>query len=88
MILSDFLSSQKHDDSNPHKIILILLNMQNVLHTRYCNIYEREQENYLVQTKLQAKTDDTILPEVHVMDKVIDPNVKLEKQVTKPVVTP
>ena len=31
MILSDFLSRQKHDDSNLHKIIPILFNMQNLL---------------------------------------------------------
>ena len=28
------------------------------------------------------------MPEVHGIDKGIDPNVRLEKQVTKPVVTP
>ena len=28
MILSEFLSRQKYDDSNPHKIIPILFNMQ------------------------------------------------------------
>ena len=31
MILSDFLSRQKIDDSNPHEIILILFSMRNVL---------------------------------------------------------
>ena len=31
MILSDFLSRQKHDDSNPHEIIPISFNMQHVL---------------------------------------------------------
>ena len=30
MILSDFLSRQKQDDSNPHKIIPISFNMQNI----------------------------------------------------------
>ena len=45
MILSDFLSRQKHDDSNPHEIIPILFNMQNVLQTRYYNIGEKEQGN-------------------------------------------
>ena len=34
MILSDFLSRQKHDDSNPHEIIPISFNMQNVLLSR------------------------------------------------------
>ena len=28
MILSDFLSRQMHDDSNPYEIIKILFNMQ------------------------------------------------------------
>ena len=32
MILSDFLSRQMHDDSNPHVIIPILLNMYNILY--------------------------------------------------------
>ena len=32
MILSDFLSRQKHDDSNPHEIIPISFTMHNVLH--------------------------------------------------------
>ena len=31
MILSDFLSRQVHDDSNPHEIIPISFNMQNIL---------------------------------------------------------
>ena len=32
MILSDFLSRQKHDDSYPHEIIPISFNMHNILH--------------------------------------------------------
>ena len=88
MILSDFLSRQKHDDSNPHEIIPILFNMQNVLQTRYYNIDEQEEGKYLVQTRSQAKTSSIISPEVQSMDKGIDPNIRLEKQVTKPVVTP
>ena len=40
MILSDFLSRQKHDDSNPHEIIPISFNMHNVLHEKYYNIGE------------------------------------------------
>ena len=56
MILSDVLSSQKHDNSNPHEIIPISFNMQNVLHTRYYNISEKEQGKSLVQTRSQAKT--------------------------------
>ena len=32
MILSDFLSRQKHDDSDPHEIIPISFNRYNALH--------------------------------------------------------
>ena len=35
MILNDFLSRQKHDNSNTHEIIPISFNMLNVLHNRY-----------------------------------------------------
>ena len=38
MILSDFLSRQNHDNSNPHEIIPISFNMHNLLHEKYCNI--------------------------------------------------
>ena len=48
MTLSDFLSRQKHDNSNPHEIIPISFNMQGVLQDKYYNI--RNLEKYLVQT--------------------------------------
>ena len=48
MILSDFLSRQTHDDSNPHDIIPISFNMHNTLHEKYCII--EVKEIYLVQT--------------------------------------
>ena len=88
MILSDFLSRQKHDDSDPHEIILISFNMQNMLQTKYYNIREREQGKYLVQRRSQTKTSCIILPEVHGIVKGIDPNIKLEKQVIKPIISP
>ena len=49
MILSDFLSRQKHDDSNPHEIIPISFNMQSILQTRYYNLGKRNSDKYLVQ---------------------------------------
>ena len=54
MILSDFLSRQKYDNNNPHEIIPISVNMQNILQSRYYNINERKEGKYLVQTRLQA----------------------------------
>ena len=35
MVLSDFLSGQNHDDSNPHETIPISFNMYQVLHKKY-----------------------------------------------------
>ena len=58
-----------------------------MLHTGYYNIHEREQGKYLVQTRSKAKTSGIILPEVHGIDKGRDPNVRAEKQGTKPTVT-
>ena len=43
MVLSDFLSRQNNNDSNPHEIIPISFNMHKVLHKIYYNT-----ENYLV----------------------------------------
>ena len=63
MILSNFLFRQKEDDSNPHEIIPFSFNMQNILQSRYCNIGEREEGKYLVQTRSQAKSSGTTLPD-------------------------
>ena len=43
-VLSDILSRQNNNGSNPHEIIPISFNMYQVLHENYYNI-----ENYLVQ---------------------------------------
>ena len=50
MVLSDFLSRLKHDDSNPHKIIPISFNMQGILQHRYYILGEGNSVKYLVQT--------------------------------------
>ena len=42
MILSDFLSRQNHNNSNPHEIISISFKMHNVLHEKYYNIGKSE----------------------------------------------
>ena len=38
MILSDLLSRQKHNDSNPHEIIPISFNMHSILHNKSYNM--------------------------------------------------
>ena len=80
MVLSDFLSRQKNDDSNPHEIILISSNMNRVLNENYYNM-----EKYLVQTRSQARFSGIKLPEIHGMGKSLDPNIKLEKQHANPI---
>ena len=78
MILSDFLSWQNNDNSNPHEIIHISLNMYQILDDNYYN------EKYLIQTRSQTKSSSTKLPEVHGVRKNLDPNLKPEKQHAMP----
>ena len=88
MILTDFLSRQKQDDSNPLGIIPISFIIQNVLHSRYYNKGDRVEGKHLVQTRLQANSSGICLPEVHGVDKGTDPNtLLLEKQIIKPIIT-
>ena len=73
VILSDFLSRQKNDNSNSHKIISISFNMCQVLDDNYYS------EKYLIQTRLQAKSSGIKLLQVHGMGKNLDPNLKPRK---------
>ena len=75
MVLSDFLSRQNNDNSNPHEIIPISFNIHKVLQENYYDI-----DSYLVQTRSKARSSGITLPEVHGMRKNLDPNIKLEKQ--------
>ena len=68
MVLSDFLSRQNNDNSNPHEIILISFNMHQVPHNNYY-----DTENYLLQTRSQARSSGIKLPEAHGMGKNLDP---------------
>ena len=65
MILSNFLSRQKHEDSNPHEIIPISFNMHNILHKKYYNI--GKSERYLGLRWSQTKSRRIKLLEVHVV---------------------
>ena len=77
MILSDSLSRQTHNDSDPHDIIPISFNMHNTLHERYYKIETKER--YFVQLSLQTKSSRVILPEVHGTKKILDMNLLPEK---------
>ena len=52
MILSDFLSRQIKDDSDPHEIIPISFNIKEILKENYQNV---TKDTYMVQTRSQAK---------------------------------
>ena len=67
MILSDFLSRQRVDKSNPHEIIPISFDVKAILKERYYNI--GNESRYLVQTCCQAKGSGIKLPEVHGVNK-------------------
>ena len=77
MILSNFLSRQNYDNSNPHEIIPISFNMHNLLHEKYYDV--GKSEKYLVQTWCQTKSSGIKLPEVHGVSKTLDPNVPCHK---------
>ena len=82
MVLHDFLSRQKHDDSNPYEIIPITFNVYNMLHETYYNLGLTDK--YLVQTWSQTESSRIILPEVHGLQKILDTNILPEKQKTAP----
>ena len=81
MILRDFLSRQKIDDRNPCEIILIFFNMRDVLREKYYNFSNMEiDDKYLVQTRSQTKSSRVKLPEVHGMEKGLNPHIKPGRQ--------
>ena len=89
MILSDFLLQQNSDDNNPSEIMPILFNTYKILEDNRnfgkCNNIINNasaHEKYLIQTCSQAKSSGTRLPEVHGIEKELDPNLRSEKQHT------
>ena len=81
MILSDFLSWQRNDDSDPSEIIPISFNAYNILEeNRNLGMHEKNEGKFLIQTCSQAKMSGTTLLEVHGVRKKLDPNVRPEKQ--------
>ena len=78
MTLSDFLSRQIVDGSNPCEIIPISFNLRTVLQDKYYSL-EGENERYMIQTKSQMKASGVQLPEVHGSRKGLDPHTILEK---------
>ena len=80
MVLSDLLSRQNNNNSNPHEIIPISFNKHKILQKNYHKI-----DSYLVQTRSQTQSSGIKLPEVHGMRKNLDPNMKPERQHANPI---
>ena len=80
MVLSDFLSRQNNDNSNPHEIIPISFIMHKVLQENYY-----KTDYYSVQMRSQTQSSGIKLPEFHGMRKNLDPNIKPEKQHANPI---
>ena len=87
MILSDFLSQQNNDDSNPNQIIPISFDMYKILEDNLNNFDNKNNlgnSKYLIQMCSQTKMSGTKLPEVHGVEKSLNPNLRPEKQHTIP----
>ena len=86
MVLSDFLSRQKTNDSNPHEIIPISFTLKSLSHEYFyqfnntTGISETETNKYLIQTRSQAKSSGIKVPEIHGINKALNPHVKPERQ--------
>ena len=74
MILSDFLSRQRIDRSNPHEIISISFDMEAILNDKYYTV--GKEKRYLVQTHSQSKDAGVKLPKVHGAGKRYRPRLK------------
>ena len=74
MVLSDLLSRQKMDDSNPHKIIPISFTLRSQVDNHFYllnNETDQPKTNkYLVQTRSQAKSSGLKVPEYTTQTKV------------------
>ena len=64
MILSNFLSRQKVDDSDTNEIIPNSFNVRSVLQDKYYRL-DGEKEKFMVHTRSQTKASGVQLPEVH-----------------------
>ena len=91
MVLSDFLSRQKMDDSNPHELILISFSLKSQVSDYFYRIDNEaiipRNDKYLVQTRSQVRSSGIRLPEIHGANKGLDPQVQPGKQKTSPMQT-
>ena len=91
MVLSDFLSRQKMDDSNPHELIPISFSLKSQVNNYFYRIDNEinlpRKDKYLVQTRSQVRSSGIRLPEIHGANKGLDPHIQPGKQKTFPIQT-
>ena len=84
MVLSDFLSIQKMDDSNPHKLIPISFMLRSQVDNHFYRIDNKingpKIDRYSVQTRSQIKSSSIKLPEIHGANKSLNPHLQPGKQ--------
>ena len=84
MVLIDFLSRQKTDESNPHKIIPVSFTLKNQVGNHFYQINneinQSKTNKYLIQTRSQAKSSGIKVPGIHGAKKGLNPHVKPGKQ--------
>ena len=84
MVLSDFLSRQKTDDSNPHELIPISFSLRDQVSDYFYRIDNENnlprKDKYMVQTRSQVRSSGIRLPEIHEVNKGINPHLKPERQ--------
>ena len=91
MVLSDFLSRQQMDDSNPHELIPISFLLRDQLSDYFSHIDNEmnlpRKDKYLVQTRSQVRSSGIRLLEIHGVNKGLDPHVQPGKQKSFPIQT-
>ena len=91
MVLSNFLSRQRSDNSNPHELIPILFLLRDQVSDYFYHIDNEinlpSKDKYLVQTRSQVRSSGIRLPEIHGANKGLDPHVQPGKQKSFPVQT-
>ena len=86
MILSDFLSRQKMDSSNPHEIIPISFTLKGLMGDHFYRIEnmnetsQPEMNKYLMQTRSQTRSGGIKVPEIHGTNKGLNLHIKPGRQ--------
>ena len=94
MVLSDFLSREKIDNSSPHEIIPISFSLRKVLQESYHSLNDLTKnidsgtDKHMVQTRSQGKSSGIKMPEVHRAKKDLILHVKPKNSIVVPSTCP